>query len=404
LDADNPRRIGKRINIGGLDVSSTWWIEEGDLLDEQLQVLGQDLFQDLILTGPPGSGKTNILLLRANHLMLASPTSEFYIICFTSLLRNFVRTGASLYSFPENRIITQSKLFEQVLGEHGRLPPRKDNETFSERDTSLKSAISELMKLGIGRHSYPVLFIDEAQDYTGEDLNIFKYLAEHISCAADLRQGIYDDGETGTAWLAGHDWGASIALRYHYRVAPAILEVADKIMNGKFDHIPMIGTHQYRGDPGDIDVISGITLENQVEILIPKLIKQLSVYPNQVIGILIPQRDDVAQIFQKISKVAELSSLVTNAMSREFNPDLPIWVSTVHSSKGLEFRCVHILDADLFPIFRSYERRTAFTAVTRAKTSLSIYHNRPLHPFFASALAKPNAEKINISQLFGKTS
>lgn len=385
-------------------MSSTWWVEEGDLLDEQLQVLGEDLFQDLILSGPPGSGKTNILLLRANHLMLASPSSEFYIICYTGLLKNFVRTGACLYSFPENRIITQRKLFEQVLGEHGRLPPRKDNETYSERDASLKSAISELMRLGIGRHSYPVLFIDEAQDYTGEDLDIFKYLAEHLSCAADLRQGIYDDGRTGTTWLTEHAWGASIALKFHYRVAPAILEVADKIMTGKFDHVPMIGTHQYKGDPGQVDVISGIALTDQIEKLIPKVIKQLSIYPGQLIGILIPQREDVAQAVQQITRIAELSSLVTNAMSREFDPELPIWVSTVHSSKGLEFRCVHILDADLFPKFKAYERRAAFTAVTRAKTSLSIYHNTPLHPFFASALAKPNAEKINIGQLFGRTS
>lgn len=89
-------------------------------------------------------------------------------------------------------------------------------------------------------------------------------------------------------------------------------------------------------------------------------------------------------------------------MSRDFDPTLPIWVSTVHSSKGLEFRCAHVVAADLFAEFHEHERRVAFTAVTRAKTALAIYHDQPLHPFFASALAKKNAEKISVKQLFGK--
>ncbi len=387
-------------------MSGTWWVDEGDLLDEQLKVLGEDLPKDLILLGPPGSGKTNLLLLRANHLILAAPDAEFYIICFTSLLQNFIRTGADLYSFPANRIITQRKLLEQVLGDHGCLPERKSGESYTERDTALKSAMARMMKTGSGRHTYPVLFIDEAQDYSGEDLEIFKYLARNLSCAADLRQGIYDVGSTGTQWLQEHAWDASITLKYHYRVAPAILEVADKCMAGKFGHQTMLGTHQYKGDPGNVEVVSDLGLSDQITALIPKLIKQLAVYPGQTIGILVPDdRKYVGSLVDLLLSVPELSGQITNAMSREsFNPKLPVWVSTVHSAKGLEFRCVHVLAADLFAKYQKQERRVVFMAVTRAKTVLTIYHEKPLHPFFASALAKPNLEEISVKRLFGKAS
>ncbi|WP_161500237.1 ATP-binding domain-containing protein [Burkholderia gladioli] len=385
-------------------MSGTWWVDEGELLDEQADVLEVDLYEDLMLSGPPGSGKTNLLLLRANHLVLTSPDKEFYIICFTSLLQNFIRTGAGLYAFPENRIITQYKLYEQVLADHGFAPPRKKNESYNDRIESLKSALASMMNEGIGKHAYPVLFIDEAQDYSGEDLEIFKYLAANLTCAGDSRQGIYSVGETGVSWIADHPWDKKISLQYHHRVAPAILEVGDKMMDGKFGHQPMLETHQYKGDPGSIEVVPGITLDEQIKTMIPKLGKQLALYPNQIIGVLVPQKEDVPRVVELLSADPTLAGRVTNAVSQYFDSTAHVWVSTVHSAKGLEFRCVHIVAADLFRKFLDHERRVAFMAVTRAKTTLTIYHEKPLHAFFAAALAKPNPAKVTTRNLFGKAS
>lgn len=385
-------------------MSGTWWVDEGDLLDEQADVLEVDLYKDLMLSGPPGSGKTNLLLLRANHLVLTAPDKEFYIICFTSLLQNFIRTGAGLYAFPENRIITQHKLYEQVLADHGFLPPRKHSESYADRAESLKSALTSMMKAGVGKHAYPVLFIDEAQDYSGEDLKIFKYLAANLTCAGDLRQGIYSVGETGVSWIADHPWDEEIALTFHHRVAPAILEVGDKMMDGKFGHQPMLETHQYKGDPGSIEVVPGIGLDEQIKTMIPKVGKQLALYPNQIIGVLVPQKEDVPHVVAQLSADPALAGRVTNAVSSSFDSTAHVWVSTVHSAKGLEFRCAHVVAADLFRKFLDHERRVAFMAVTRAKTALTIYHDKPLHAFFAAALARPNPAKVTTRNLFGKAS
>lgn len=48
-------------------MSSTWWVGEEELLPEQEDVLSIDLDKSILVSGPPGSGKTNLLLLRANH-------------------------------------------------------------------------------------------------------------------------------------------------------------------------------------------------------------------------------------------------------------------------------------------------------------------------------------------------
>ena len=60
-------------------------------------------------------------------------------------------------------------------------------------------------------------------------------------------------------------------------------------------------------------------------------------------------------------------------------------VSTIHSVKGLEFRALHLADAERLKRFPA-QRRMSYVAVTRAKTSLSVYHRERLAGYFKEAL------------------
>ncbi|CUJ53575.1 ATP-binding domain-containing protein [Achromobacter xylosoxidans] len=383
-------------------MSDTWWIDKEALLQEQLDVLSLDLDKDLFISGPPGSGKTNLLLLRANHLVITQPDAEFFIVCFTRLLTRFIRTGAGIYEFPENRIVTKQALYENILADQGRLPSAIKELGRAERAQRVMQAMCEMMNAGVGRTSFPLLFIDEAQDYSSTDLEIFRYLSQNIACAADARQGLYEEGESGYAWLKNYEWDYAIRLVHHYRTAPNLIEVSDKIMEGKLGHIPMLPTHQYVGDITPIEVFDEVSLNQQIEILIPKILRQIDIYPNQNIGIIVPRRDDLSVIWQALASNSSLLGKITNAMEQDFDSSKPVWVATMHSAKGLEFRCVHIMAADTIKRFNAHARRLAFTGVTRAKTALSIYHESPLLPFFSAALAKKETEKISVDRLFGK--
>lgn len=383
-------------------MSDTWWVDKEALLQEQLDVLSMNLDKDLYISGPPGSGKTNLLLLRANHLIITQPDAEFFIVCFTRLLTKFIRTGAGIYEFPENRIVTKQALYESILADHGRLPLDLRELTTIQRAKKVQTAMGALMAAGVGRSSFPILFIDEAQDYSAVDLEIFRYLAENIACAADARQGLYEEGESGHAWLQDYKWDYSVKLVHHYRTAPNLIEVSDKIMHGKLGHVPMLPTHQYTGDITPIEVMGELSLEQQVDLLATRISRQLDIYPNQNIGVIIPRREEHALIWENLASVPDLLGKVTNAMDRDFDPTRPVWVATMHSAKGLEFRCVHIMAADTIARFNAHARRLAFTGVTRAKTALSIYHDRPLLPFFSAALAEKEAGRITLDRLFGK--
>lgn len=79
---------------------------------------------------------------------------------------------------------------------------------------------------------------------------------------------------------------------------------------------------------------------------------------------------------------------------------------TLHGAKGLEFRTVHLLGADLMTRFR-HQERMAYTAITRAKTALTVYHERDLPGYLAKALAalkpQPVSPDSDLSGLFRGT-
>ena len=52
-------------------MKDTWWIKPEQLDPAQREVIGLSRKQSHLVLGPPGSGKTNLLLLRAKHLWLA---------------------------------------------------------------------------------------------------------------------------------------------------------------------------------------------------------------------------------------------------------------------------------------------------------------------------------------------
>jgi superfamily I DNA/RNA helicase len=383
-------------------MSGTWWVEEDDLRDEQLEVLGCDQKENLLILGPPGSGKTNLLLLRANHLHLINQP-EFYIVAYTSLLSKFIRTGATLYDFPVNKIITQDRLFEMVLGDHGIVVPRMPDENFEARKSALKAAMARLVNSGRGKGTFPALFVDEAQDCSPDELSYYFYLAETVCLSADARQGIYDNGADALAWLDNRRF-KQIRLTMHYRVGRNIIELADRLMNGKMGHIPMLPTAQYNEAelPSTVEVEGPISLDEQVAKATRRLMLQLRAYPNQKLGVLVPRKAELAPVLRMLAAVPGLVGKITDATSRDFDPEYPVWVSTVHSAKGLEFRAVHLLTSNFIENFKAYSRRLAFTAVTRAKTALVIYFDAELPPFFAAALAAERKTKVPLSALFGK--
>lgn len=383
-------------------MKNTWWVTKDDLIDEQADVIELPMDGSYLVTGPPGSGKTNLLLLRANYLTLAK-RPNIAVIVFTRTLSEFIRAGASQYDFPPDRVHTCNSWMLSLLKDYGKIPKLPDD--FEERRSALLNALIETIQERKLENLYDVVLLDEAQDYWPNEINIFRRLAKDLFVVADPKQKIYG-GKNPVAGIEKFV-DKAVCLKHHFRNGLRICRLADSIAKDRKGYEPMEPTSNYDEAkwPSRVDEHESLDLPKQIEKLLTKLDLQLKAYPGELVGICCPRKSQVAVVWEAIqdSKYASLSVLQQYKSHSYFDENTQICVSTCHATKGLEFRALHFAGADKL---RGMPRRrnVAFTTVTRAKTSLDIYHDRELPAFFAGALAKlnPANELPNLGDLFGQ--
>lgn len=379
-----------------------WWIGESDLDGDQKKVIELPLEGRFLVKGPAGSGKTNMLLLRANYLY-KSGLANLSVIVFTRSLKGFLNSGAHQYAFPAERIYTFVSFLVRFLSEKGVKYTPSGN--FEEDRRFLTQETSRLLEQAEG-FEFDALLVDESQDYFPEEIALFGKLAEHLFFVADSCQKIYS-GEDAISPIEQlvHE---VIDLKFHYRNGRKICNFADDLMKGSNGYQPRSGTSQYDESrrPSNVEIIPGIPLPEQVLLTIKSLENQLRTYPGESLAILCPRREELEAVSGLI-KASSLSGLCTFSStdeSIEFSDSKPIIVCTTHASKGLEFTCVHILGAEFFSKFRDLQKKLAYTAITRSKTSLSIYHEhvlpRSLDAACAARLGPPKRPALN--SIFGK--
>ena len=81
-------------------MNDTWWIKEEQLDEDQKVFAGLGPTGNHLITGPPGCGKTNLLLLRAKYMYRAGQTN-ILVIVFTKTLKSLSSMAATPTASPE---------------------------------------------------------------------------------------------------------------------------------------------------------------------------------------------------------------------------------------------------------------------------------------------------------------
>lgn len=382
----------------GNEMDRTWWRSTRELDSDQRAVIEIPTdYGNHLITGPPGCGKTNVLLLRASYLRSAG-FGNCAILVYTKALREFIATGSakSTGMLPSERIQTHAAWTLSVLGKLGRKfePSGEDlpyDEARTERHETLKAAVEEA---GLGDDYYDSILVDEVQDYWACEVELLSRLTRRLFTVGDRKQRIYDRNEGVQAAV---DVGCEERkLRNHYRMGGQICRVADRLLvTGREDALERYCQYDEHELPSRVAVYGGEDVDTQLERLKGNLEAQLRAYPDEWLGVLAVRgatRDDIAEFLRETELGDNVNLQASDAEDRSFDPGRRIVVSTLHSAKGTEFRCVHLLAADDFPY---YTREKAFTAVTRAKTTLDVYHSGPLEGSLESALATRAVPNLN---------
>jgi superfamily I DNA/RNA helicase len=166
-------------------MNETWWLEPNQLDDAQKQILLEHPETQLLVTGPPGSGKTNLLVLRANYVRSVAP--RILLLTFTRTLSEFLKSGPNIGrgdQIRDDEIKTFMAWAKQLVRDHGGNLPEPAASFDADRVAIAETVWDMINAQNLGR-LYDVIFVDEVQDFLEIELRIVRRLAIRINAAGD---------------------------------------------------------------------------------------------------------------------------------------------------------------------------------------------------------------------------
>ncbi|WP_404364431.1 ATP-binding domain-containing protein [Corallococcus coralloides] len=368
-------------------MNTLWWVDTGSLDVDQKKVLALSPSGRYYVTGPAGCGKTNLLVLRVKYLVKLG-IQNYIVLVYNGPLEQFLAANEK-YGVEPEKVSTfvswaQSQLWA-LCGNDGvdDLPEDLDER----REAVCEKLLKHLRETG-KQDLFDTILVDEIQDYTAREIEMLGLMAKNVFFGGDIRQQIYQSSVLAAALDAVVPKGNQIELRFHYRIGRSICLLADRIAKPARGHKPIFDGCCYdeAKAASSVRVIKG-EIDIQLASLVESIKQQLDAYPGELIGVMCPRNDALDVVVEHLE--LHFPGMLTVQRRGEYLPfssEKPIVCSTLHNGKGLEFRCVHIVSTELLKGM-PHNRELIYTGVTRAKTSLRIYHDAPLLPYLADALA-----------------
>ncbi|EDL5587470.1 ATP-dependent helicase [Salmonella enterica] len=382
-------------------MNTNWWRQQKQMDQFQREFINLPVGGNYFLSGPPGSGKTNMLLLRA-EVTIGSGERNVLFITYTRSLADFIRSGAvsrgliephqikTFHSWACEYVLTN--LHEKIEFNEGEFDETARAKFLEKLIDANKSRPSEFM--------YSAIFVDEAQDLTVEELDVLLELSEAVCICGDDRQGIYN--RNGMEVEKARSF-TCYSLDKHFRIGYEIAKAADRLMPPAKGIASLESTCNYDQSifgQSTAEMHECKSREAQFELMLEKINLQLDAFNGDNIGIFCPKQED-REVLRSLFDKTDLTDLVyVHGVDDDasFVTERPIHVLTLHGSKGTEFRCVHIFGAESLAKFPLNRTKLSYTGITRAKTSLNVYRTGKTSTNLENAFAKKTL--FNLDNLF----
>lgn len=345
-----------------------WFLSFQQLTEDQQNVVNASLGSERnrVILGPPGSGKTLVLIHRLLRAQAEGKTHAKLIVR-NRAMKHFIQSGLASAGLPgsladtaDSVVLTLFRRF--VKGAPPRQGARAELDWPAVRTLTLE-AITKLRPSPI----YDACFVDEAQDLPIDTLKILKRVSSHVTVAMDPRQGIYPDGsDVDEVRSALGTYLDHIKLLKSYRCTPRIVELASEFLPPyeaeEFRSLHLLAT------PGNETphVHFFDSYDNEIEVLAQELVRRSA--ENYSCAVLLPSRTQATDVARALRK---RGVRVSEDVNSEFGDLIPE-VLTYHQAKGISVDAVFLpqLTNNGFYTFRTRRdediNRILFVGITRA--------------------------------------
>ena len=375
-----------------------------------------------IIYGVAGSGKTVLLIARAKWLHERNPNAKILLLCYNVVLNEFLKHV--LKDYPRINVFH----FDGWV-KHNGIPVRKKDPTTGnvEDDTSIGYRLLEHLRAHRGdSRKYDAILVDEAQDFAPEWFScVLEALDDPLDgdllIVCDGNQGIHRFGPLSWKSLGIRAQGRTIHQAFdldrNYRNTREILRLAAhftaKNVKDNEDSISIVPVDPSQAirrgvKPILINCQDHADECNRISHLAKTLLNgdipfneiKMEFQPADIAILYAKKMHKDNEIFKGFLKDLRALSPVTwlseDYYSRKKIFDPSIKIQTVASSKGLQYKAVFVMWADLFePHNRAdldLQQRFLYVAMTRASDVLIVTYSKE-NEFIEEIVKSGDAER-----------